>query len=134
MMCVRRYSSLWLTGLFLFSLLSGCGVRQTAGRRESAARACDLGAGFAVGFARVDGVGRHTTPLPDRVARISASVEGRVVDVLKDKNGKPVIEGQVVEPGTILVQLRPHARRRQFGQGNSGPECSEAGRRASQDC
>ena len=48
-----------------------------------------------------------TTPLPDRVARISAPVEGRVVDLLKDKNGKPVVEGQLVEPGTLLAQLDP---------------------------
>lgn len=46
-----------------------------------------------------------TMPLPDRVARISAPVEGRVVSVLLDREGKPVIEGQHVEAGTVLVQL-----------------------------
>ena len=48
-----------------------------------------------------------TTPLPDRMARITAPVEGRVIDLLKDKNGKGVIEGQLVDAGTLLVQLDP---------------------------
>jgi hypothetical protein len=48
-----------------------------------------------------------STPLPDRIARISAPVEGHVLAVLKDKSGKPVIEGQFVEPGTLLVQFDP---------------------------
>jgi RND family efflux transporter MFP subunit len=48
-----------------------------------------------------------TVPLPDRVARVSAPVEGRVQSVLSDANGKAVVEGQRVEAGTVLVQLDP---------------------------
>jgi RND family efflux transporter MFP subunit len=48
-----------------------------------------------------------TTPLPDRMARITAPVEGRVLDLLKDKSGKAVSEGQHIEAGTVLVQLDP---------------------------
>src|SRR5207248_94147 len=48
-----------------------------------------------------------TQPLPDRVARISAPVEGRVLSVLRDENGKPVAEGQLVTAGTVVVQLDP---------------------------
>ena len=48
-----------------------------------------------------------TTPLPDRMARVTAPVEGRVIDLLKDKSGKPVVEGQHIEAGTLLVQLDP---------------------------
>src|SRR5436190_23536140 len=48
-----------------------------------------------------------STPLPDRMARITAAVEGQVIDLLKDKSGKPVVEGQLVEPGTLIVQFDP---------------------------
>jgi RND family efflux transporter MFP subunit len=46
-----------------------------------------------------------TMPLPERVARITASVEGRVLNVLTGADGTPVLEGQQVEKGTVLVQL-----------------------------
>lgn len=45
-----------------------------------------------------------TTPLPDRIARVSAPVEGRVVSIL-DNGGKPIAEGQWVERGAVLAQL-----------------------------
>jgi membrane fusion protein (multidrug efflux system) len=46
-----------------------------------------------------------TAPLPDRIARVSASVEGRVASILGDSNGKPIVEGQRIEKGTVIVQL-----------------------------
>jgi RND family efflux transporter MFP subunit len=46
-----------------------------------------------------------TVPLPDRAARVSAAAEGRVVSVLGEAGGKPVVEGQRIEKGTVLVQL-----------------------------
>ncbi len=46
-----------------------------------------------------------TTPLPDHIARVSSAVEARVRDVLKGPDGKPVVEGQHVDKGTVLVQL-----------------------------
>ena len=46
-----------------------------------------------------------TVPLPDHVARVSAAVEGRVVSVFGEADGKPVVEGQRVEKGTVLAQL-----------------------------
>lgn len=46
-----------------------------------------------------------TTPVPGRVARVSAAVEGRVVSVFGDAGGKGVVEGQRVEKGTVLAQL-----------------------------
>jgi multidrug efflux system membrane fusion protein len=48
-----------------------------------------------------------TTPSPDRAARVTAPVEGRVQSVLVDATGKPVTEGQQVAAGTVLVQLDP---------------------------
>jgi RND family efflux transporter MFP subunit len=46
-----------------------------------------------------------TMPLPDRVARVTAPVEGRVLSVLSGTGDKPVVEGQHVDKGTVLVQL-----------------------------
>jgi multidrug efflux system membrane fusion protein len=48
-----------------------------------------------------------TIPLPDRVARVTAPVEGRVQGIFSDAGGKPVTEGQKVDKGTVLVQLDP---------------------------
>jgi RND family efflux transporter MFP subunit len=48
-----------------------------------------------------------TLPLPDHEAHVSAPVAGMVVSVLGAPGGKPVVEGQRVEKGTILVQLDP---------------------------
>jgi RND family efflux transporter MFP subunit len=45
-----------------------------------------------------------TQALPDRAARITAPVEGRVVSVL-DSQGRPVAEGQPVKKGAVIVQL-----------------------------
>jgi RND family efflux transporter MFP subunit len=46
-----------------------------------------------------------TVPLPDHTARVSAAVEGRVVSIFGEAGGKPVVEGQRVEKGTVLAQL-----------------------------
>jgi len=46
-----------------------------------------------------------TMPLPDRVARVTAPVEGQVVSVLTGPGGKRVAEGQRIDEGTVLVQL-----------------------------
>jgi RND family efflux transporter MFP subunit len=46
-----------------------------------------------------------TQPLPDRVAHVSAAVEGHVVSVLQDATGKPLAEGQRVNKGDVLVRL-----------------------------
>jgi len=48
-----------------------------------------------------------TTPAPDRVARVTAPVEGRVQSVFSDAGGQAVAEGQKVEKGTVLVRLDP---------------------------
>src|SRR5712692_10160901 len=46
-----------------------------------------------------------TVPLPDRSARVTAPVEGRVQTVLKGEDGKPVTEGQPVRKGDVIAQL-----------------------------
>jgi RND family efflux transporter MFP subunit len=46
-----------------------------------------------------------TQPLPDRAARITSPIEGRVVSVLQGADGSSLVEGQVVKKGDIIVQL-----------------------------
>jgi RND family efflux transporter MFP subunit len=46
-----------------------------------------------------------TQPLPDHAARVTAPVEGRVLAVLPDSGGKPIVEGQAVRQGDVLVRL-----------------------------
>ncbi len=46
-----------------------------------------------------------TQPLPNHSAQISAAVGGYVLSVLPSDKGKPIVEGQRVEKGQILVQL-----------------------------
>ncbi len=48
-----------------------------------------------------------TVPVPDRVARVTAPVEGRVLSVFGVPGSSPITEGQRVEKGTPLVQLDP---------------------------
>src|SRR5262249_16109185 len=44
-------------------------------------------------------------PLTNHVARISAPVEGRVLSILHDGNGNPVVEGELVKNGDVVVRL-----------------------------
>src|SRR5260370_35222099 len=44
-----------------------------------------------------------TQPLPDRAARVTAAVEGHVVSVLEDANGKPFVERQRFKKGAAAV-------------------------------
>lgn len=46
-----------------------------------------------------------TQPLPGRVARVTAPIEGVVSSILIDADGKPVKEGQQIKAGTVVVQL-----------------------------
>jgi RND family efflux transporter MFP subunit len=51
-----------------------------------------------------------TQPLPDHAARVTAPVAGRVTAVLPTKD-KPIVEGQLVEEGDVLVELDASAVR-----------------------
>jgi multidrug efflux pump subunit AcrA (membrane-fusion protein) len=46
-----------------------------------------------------------TAPVPDRAARVTAPIEGRVVALFGDAGQAPVVEGQRVEKGTPLARL-----------------------------
>src|SRR5882724_11138480 len=42
-----------------------------------------------------------TQPLPERAARITAPIEGRVISVLQGTGGKAVAEGQAMKKGDV---------------------------------
>ncbi|HEV3383820.1 MAG TPA: efflux RND transporter periplasmic adaptor subunit [Gemmata sp.] len=46
-----------------------------------------------------------TQPLPEHAARVTSPVAGRVIAVLPNRDGKPVVEGQTVEEGEVLIRL-----------------------------
>src|SRR5205823_346853 len=46
-----------------------------------------------------------TQPLPGKVGQVSAAVEGHVLTVLENEDGKPIAEGDRVSAGEVLVQL-----------------------------
>ncbi|OWK39066.1 efflux RND transporter periplasmic adaptor subunit [Fimbriiglobus ruber] len=46
-----------------------------------------------------------TQPLPDHAARVTSPVAGRVLAVLPKNGEKPIVEGQLVEEGEVLVRL-----------------------------
>src|SRR5262245_56856062 len=45
-----------------------------------------------------------TVPLPKQVARITSQVEGRVISILEDAQGKHLVEGQWIDQGQVVVQ------------------------------
>ncbi|HEY2787575.1 MAG TPA: efflux RND transporter periplasmic adaptor subunit [Fimbriiglobus sp.] len=48
-----------------------------------------------------------TVPVPEKIARITAPVEGRVISVFDESGKSPIVEGQRIEKGTVLAQLDP---------------------------
>jgi RND family efflux transporter MFP subunit len=60
-----------------------------------------------------------TEPLPEHAARVTAPVEGRVLSLLTGAAGKPVVEGQLVQAGDILVRLDDTLVRNQLEKAQS---------------
>ncbi len=89
----------------LASLAAGCNQRPSGGEEERSPapvkweEARQL---FPQEWTEVLGA---TQPLPERFARVTAPVEGRVVAVLPGEGGKPLTEGQRVEKGAVIVRL-----------------------------
>ncbi len=54
-----------------------------------------------------------TQPLPGRVARVTAPVEGHVLSILTDENGKAIAEGQRVAKSQVVVRLDDRVARAQ---------------------
>jgi RND family efflux transporter MFP subunit len=54
-----------------------------------------------------------TQPLPDKAARITVIIPGRVSQVLQDAKGKPIVEGQLVGKDQVVAQLDDRIARAQ---------------------
>jgi RND family efflux transporter MFP subunit len=54
-----------------------------------------------------------TQPVPGRIARITAPLEGHVLSVLQGDNGKPIAEGQTVEKEQVIARLDDRVARAQ---------------------
>jgi RND family efflux transporter MFP subunit len=67
-----------------------------------------------------------TEPLPDHAARVTAPVEGLVMSVLQGAAGKPVVEGQPVQAGDILVRLDDTVLRNQRDKAESAKKVLQA--------
>jgi RND family efflux transporter MFP subunit len=73
-----------------------------------------------------------TVPLPDRVARVTAAVEGRVQSVFSDAGSRSVAEGQRVEKDTVLVQLDPTIVRAALAKAEAAQEVLKEDERQAQ--
>src|SRR5579871_5707690 len=95
----------WVLSVAGLALLAGCG-RQAAPAEEEPAVApvkwMEARQMFIEEWTELMGT---TQALPDHVARVTAPVEGQVISVLRDAQGRPVAEGQTVKKGDIIVQL-----------------------------
>jgi multidrug efflux pump subunit AcrA (membrane-fusion protein) len=107
MWCVRQFVCLSSIGIVLVPLALGCAGSKPAAEEATPPAPVTWEPSLPLVLEEWTELVGTSTPLPDRIARISAPVEGCVINVLKDKSGKPVIEGQLVEPGTLLVEFDP---------------------------
>src|SRR5262245_7843491 len=100
----RRASSL-LCLLLLSPLTLGCGHTPTPSEEEKHPAPVKVEAPQTKALGEWTELIGSTQPLPDRVARVTAAVEGRIKSVLGDGKGKSLTEGQEVKPGQVIVQL-----------------------------
>ncbi len=100
----RRLRSRVLCALVLALLLPGCKRDKPADDKVPPAPVKWQGASELSLEEWTELVGA-TMPLPDRIARVSSSVEARVRTILTGADGKPVSEGQHVDKGAVIVQL-----------------------------
>jgi RND family efflux transporter MFP subunit len=101
----RKRSTIFLIGGLVFAGLSlGCGRTTTPEEKPPPAPVKWMEARQLFVEEWTDMVGT-TQPLPDRSAHVSAGVEGHVVSLLQDADGKALVEGQRVKRGEVLARL-----------------------------
>ncbi len=96
----------WLTGLLLAAVL-GCGRTPPPAEEKAPPATVKWEAPVQGALEEWTELVGTTVPVPDRVARVTAPVEGRVLSVFDVPGGPPITEGQRVQKGTPLVQLDP---------------------------
>lgn len=96
-----RFIVIWLLSIFLF----GCNNHVTPPPEK--APPAPVTAEKAEEEALTETVDLFGTiqPVPNQSAPITAYVSGQVVSILKDAQGRPMVEGQRVREGDVIVQL-----------------------------
>lgn len=107
----RAGSKRWrlgLAGLVLASCVVGCGGKPPAAAENAPPAPVEVATPRTLFFGEWTELLGATQPLPNRAARITAAVEGRVLWLLHDPAAKPdqaLVEGQRVDKGTIIGRL-----------------------------
>lgn len=101
---VPRRRRLALAALPALALL-GCGRAETPGEEKTPPAPVKWEAPRQLVLEEWTELVGSTEPLPEHAARVTAPVEGRVLSVLQGAAGKPVVEGQPVRAGDVLVRL-----------------------------
>jgi RND family efflux transporter MFP subunit len=102
---LRHLRPLGLSGpLLLAALTLGCGKGEKPAEEESHSAPVEAVAAKAEKLGEWTELLGNTQPLPGRIARVSANVEGHVLSVLGGE-GSAVREGQHVQAGQVIVRL-----------------------------
>jgi membrane fusion protein (multidrug efflux system) len=102
--CRKRWKLYLIGGLLLAGMSLGCGRETKPEEKPPPAPVKWIEARQLFIEEWTDMVGTTQPPL-DRAAHVSAAVEGHVVSLLQDADGKPLVEGQRLKKGEVLVRL-----------------------------
>jgi membrane fusion protein (multidrug efflux system) len=92
-------------GLLFTWLALGCGAAPGPAEEESHPAPVKVASAQTVRLGEWTELLGATQPLPGRIARVSAAVEGHVVSVLGDGSAAPLAEGQRVQSGQVIARL-----------------------------
>jgi multidrug efflux pump subunit AcrA (membrane-fusion protein) len=114
----------------LFGAVFGCAGKPSAVEEPPPARV-KIETASAINLGEWTEILGTTQPLPDRLARVTALTEGRVVSVLGDGKKNRVAEGDSVQAGQVIVQLEDSVvKAKREKTAASMPELDEAMKQA----
>jgi len=114
----------------LFAAVFGCAGKPSAVEEPPPARV-KIETASAINLGEWTEILGTTQPLPDRLARVTALTEGRVVSVLGDGKKNRVAEGDTVQAGQVIVQLEDSVvKAKREKTAASMPELDEAMKQA----
>lgn len=96
-----RYIGVW----FFSFLLSGCNNQVKPPEEKAPPAPVSAEKAEEEGITETVDLFGSIQPLPNQVAPITANVSAPVVSILKDGQGRPLVEGQRVKEGDVIVQL-----------------------------
>jgi RND family efflux transporter MFP subunit len=130
--CRRRCRLLWSVLLVLIVLATGCHRAAEPAEEKVPPAPVKWQAPQKLVLEEWTELVGSTEPLPEHAARVTAPVEGRVLAVLAGAAGKPIVEGQPVQAGDVLVRLEDTLVRNQRDKAESARKILEAEREATQ--